>query len=154
MLQAGANNLPWRGAATAAHLDDVVGGVRALVDEFQQRVPAVEIILTAMFPRAQNPELRPAIEEINERLAALADGRGLHFLNINAELMDERGGLRSEVSRDGLHLEGPGYAVWGRALRPMLEEILGPPADEDLAPPPTGDPSVSIQRAAPRAPGG
>ncbi len=148
VLQAGANNLPWRGAASADRVDDVVGGVRTLVDEFQQRFPGAEIILTAMFPRSQNPDLRPAIEEINERLEALAEGRGLRFLNINAELMDGQGALRQEMSRDGLHLEKPGYEVWGRALRPVLEEILGPRSGEDLAPPPTGDPSAGAGRGA------
>jgi lysophospholipase L1-like esterase len=148
VLQAGANNLPWRGAASADRVDDVVGGVRTLVDEFQQRFPGAEIILTAMFPRSQNPDLRPAIEEINERLEALAEGRGLRFLNINAELMDRQGALRQEMSRDGLHLEKPGYEVWGRALRPVLEEILGPRSGEDFAPPPTGDPSAGAGRGA------
>jgi GH35 family endo-1,4-beta-xylanase/lysophospholipase L1-like esterase len=146
VLQAGANNLPWRGAASADQVDDVVGGVRTLVDEFRQRFPEAEIILTAMFPRSQNRDLRPAIEEINERLEALAEGRGVRFLNINADLVDARGELRGDVSRDGLHLERAGYEVWGRALRGMLGELLGPPAKEDLAPPPTGDPSVSANR--------
>jgi GH35 family endo-1,4-beta-xylanase/lysophospholipase L1-like esterase len=146
VLQAGANNLPWRGEASAADVDDVVGGIRTLVDEFHQRLPEAEIILTAMFPRRQNRELRPAIQKINERLAALAEGRGLRFLNINEGLVDKLGELRTEVSRDGLHLEAPGYEVWGAALRPLLEGILGKPAREDLAPPPTGDPSAGGTR--------
>lgn len=146
VLQAGANNLPWRGPASAAQVDDVVGGIRTLVDEFRQRWPEAEVILTAMFPRSQNRDLGPAIEEINLRLEALAEGRGLRFLNINGELVDARGELRADVSRDGLHLERPGYEVWGRALQPLLEEVLGPRLEEDLAPPPTGDPSAGARR--------
>jgi (4-O-methyl)-D-glucuronate---lignin esterase len=32
--------------------------------------------------------------------------------------------------------------VWADALKPVLTEILGPPAATDQAPPPTGDPAA------------
>ncbi|HEY8750143.1 MAG TPA: hypothetical protein VIM11_19320 [Tepidisphaeraceae bacterium] len=35
-----------------------------------------------------------------------------------------------------------GYQIWADALKPMLTELLGPPAAEDHAPSPTGDPKV------------
>jgi hypothetical protein len=43
---------------------------------------------------------------------------------------------------DKLHPTVKGYQLWADALKPILAEILGPPAAVDLAPPPTGDPSV------------
>jgi hypothetical protein len=49
---------------------------------------------------------------------------------------------------DGLHFDVKGYQAWADALKQILTELLGPPAKEDHAPPPTGDPS--IRAAAPR----
>jgi hypothetical protein len=46
------------------------------------------------------------------------------------------------MSDDGLHLSLKGYQVWADALKPVLNEILGPPDKVDLAPPPTGDPKA------------
>ena len=66
----------------------------------------------------------------------------LRFVNINDQLADASGHLLPRMSADGLHLEEPGYEVWAQALRPIFEELLGPPAEEDSAPPPTGDPSA------------
>jgi hypothetical protein len=43
---------------------------------------------------------------------------------------------------DGLHPTVKGYQIWADALRPVLTEVLGPPASTDHAPPPTGDPSA------------
>ena len=43
---------------------------------------------------------------------------------------------------DKLHLSLRGYQVWADALKPILTELLGPPAATDHAPPPTGDPSA------------
>jgi hypothetical protein len=46
------------------------------------------------------------------------------------------------MNADKLHLAEKGYQVWADALKPHLLELLGPPAKEDQAPPPTGDPSA------------
>ena len=43
---------------------------------------------------------------------------------------------------DKLHPSLRGYQVWADGLKPILTEILGPPAATDLAPPPTGNPNV------------
>jgi hypothetical protein len=47
------------------------------------------------------------------------------------------------ANSDGLHLDVGAYQVWADALKPILTEVLGPPASEDHAPPPTGDPSAA-----------
>jgi len=44
---------------------------------------------------------------------------------------------------DQLHPTLKGYQVWADALKPIFTELLGPPAKEDQAPPPTGDPSAA-----------
>ena len=96
-----------------------------------------------MFPRTQNIALAPTIKRINERIGTLADGKRIRFLNINDQLADATGCLLPAISSDGLHLEEPGYEVWAQALKPIFEEVLGPPAKEDHAPPPTGNPAAS-----------
>src|SRR5690606_26319780 len=105
--------------------------------------PDVKIVLMAIFPRNDRAGANAAIEDINRRIAGLADGRRVHFLDLNAGLTGPNGRLRREVSRDGLHLNERGYDVWASALQPLLTEWLGPPAAEDHAPPPTGDPSAA-----------
>jgi lysophospholipase L1-like esterase len=142
VLQAGTNNLPWQGAAEDRHIDDVVGGIEALIAEFHRVAPEATVILTAVFPRDQNPDLAPTIAAINSQLESLADGKRIRFVNINDQLTDAAGKLLSGLSNDGLHLEQPGYEIWSTALRPVLEEILGPPAEDDHAPPATGDPKA------------
>jgi lysophospholipase L1-like esterase len=142
-LQAGANNLPWRGAADGSHVDDVVDGIRAIIAEFRTRFSDVPVMLTAMFPRDQNAALAETIEEINKQLKAVSESdQRIHWININGKLVDSDGRLLPEVSSDGIHLDEPGYESWARALRPVLIRILGPPAEVDRAPPPTGNPGL------------
>ncbi len=144
VLQAGTNNLPWRGPADEAAIADVVAGLQAIIAFFQKHAPDATIVLTALFPRSQNMDLKPAIDEINRTIATLADGRKIRFVNINDKLADSTGRLLPGMSSDGLHLEEKGCQVWADALKPILTELLGPPADEDHAPPATGDPSAGF----------
>jgi GH35 family endo-1,4-beta-xylanase/lysophospholipase L1-like esterase len=140
VLQAGANNLPWQGAAEDAQIKDTIEGIRAIITEFQQRLPDATIVLTGLFPRTQNLALAPAINTINEQIKALADEKRIRFLNLNDQLSDASGRLLPGLSADGLHLEEPAYEIWAKALKPIFHEILGPPGKEDHAPAPTRDP--------------
>jgi lysophospholipase L1-like esterase len=85
----------------------------------------------------------PVINRINENLAKLADGKTVRYLNINNKLADTNDMLFEGMMGDRLHPTIKGYQVWADALKPMFTELLGPPAKEDHAPPPTGDPSAA-----------
>jgi lysophospholipase L1-like esterase len=93
-------------------------------------------------PRNDNRAVMSTIDAINERIARFADGKKVRYLNINSQLADHDGVLRPGMSPDGLHLSVKGYQVWADALKPIFTELLGPPANEDRAPPATGDPSA------------
>src|SRR5207248_3376101 len=89
-----------------------------------------------------------SITKINENIAKLADGKTIRYLNINDKLADKDGKLLEGVTVDRLHLSLKGYQIWADALKPILLELLGPPAKEDRAPPPTGDPSAGKKKEA------
>ncbi len=138
VLLAGTNNVGDREPPA-----EITKGLVAIVRLIQSKAPSATIILTAIFPRNDNMEMMPVIDRINENLAQLADGKKLRYLNINRKLADEDGKLfDGMMNRDLLHPSLRGYQVWADALKPMLLELLGPPAPEDHAPPPTGDPSA------------
>ena len=85
----------------------------------------------------------PVINAVNANLAYLADGGTIRYININNRLADESGRLHEGMTVDGLHLSRRGCQIWADALKPIFTDLLGPPAAEDHAPPPTGDPSAA-----------
>ena len=87
--------------------------------------------------------LVPTNERINANLAKMADGKAVRFLDVNPRLADANGVLFEGMMVDGLHPSLKGYEVWAAGLKPILAELLGPPATADHAPPPTGDPSAA-----------
>jgi len=145
VLLAGTNNV---GNATPpanddARVEDVSRGIKAVLDVMRTRAPQATIILTAIFPRNDNMAVMPTINAINARIATFADGKMVRFLNINDRLAGPDGRLFDGMMHDRLHPTLQGYQVWADALRPILTELLGPSAQQDLAPPPTGDPSAA-----------
>ena len=146
VLLAGTNNVgsrvPPGGIDSAAA--DVTKGLQTVVRVMQEKAPNAVIIVMGIFPRNDNMAVMPEIDQINANLAAIADGRKVRYLNINGQLAGPDGTLRDGMmnDRDKLHPQLKGYQVWADALKPILTELLGPPASEDHAPPPTGDPSA------------
>jgi lysophospholipase L1-like esterase len=146
VLLAGTNNVGSGGApdSVAAKADDISRGIAAIVAEMRALAPRATIVLTAIFPRNDTMAAMPVIDEINRRIARLADGRSIRYLNVNGTLADAGGRLFDGMMHDGLHPTIKGYQVWADALEPILVELLGPRAAEDRAPPPTGDPSKNV----------
>jgi len=145
VVMAGTNNIGARPPAGGAEAKaaEIADGLKAVLDVCREKAPDAVVILMGITPRNDNPAAMPVIEKANERLERLADGKKVRYVNINAKLADKDGKLLEGMSPDRLHLSEKGYQVWADALKPILTEVLGPPAKEDRAPPPTGDPSAA-----------
>lgn len=143
VVLAGTNNVgPEPGDADK--VADITRGLEAIRDVCRRKAPGATIVLTAIFPRNDNMAVMPEIDRINRNLAVMADGVRVRYLNVNDKLADPQGRLFDGMmhERDKLHPTLKGYQVWADALKPILTELLGPPAATDQAPPPTGDPSA------------
>ncbi len=152
VLLAGTNNV---GTAMTQETEDervadITKGIEAVINIMREKAPDAVIILMGIFPRNDNMAVLPTIKRINDNLAKLADGKKIRYLNINDRLADSEGRLfAGMMNPDSLHPAVKGYQVWADALKPIFHELLGPPAKEDHAPPPTGDPSKMGAQAAP-----
>jgi lysophospholipase L1-like esterase len=146
VLLAGTNNVgaqsgPEDGQARA---DDIARGIEAIVHVIRLKAPAATVIVMGIFPRNDDTNFIPVINSINANLSKVAAGRAIRFLNINDKLADDHGILREGMmNEDKLHPTVRAYQVWADSLKPVLTQLVGPPAAVDHAPPPTGDPAAA-----------
>jgi lysophospholipase L1-like esterase len=144
VLLAGTNNV---GAPDSPGAGEIARGLTAIVGVIQEKVPDAIIILTGIFPRNDNKSFMAPINEVNNEVAKLADGKRIRFLNINGKLTDSSGRLfEGMMNKDALHPTARAYQIWADALKPILTEVLGAPSQEDHAPAPTGDPAAFANR--------
>jgi lysophospholipase L1-like esterase len=144
VVLAGTNNLG-NARAGAAKVDEIVHGTKVLLDTIREKVPSATIIVMGILPRndgAESTAVMRSTNKINAQIAKLADGKTIRYLNINDKLAANDGKLFEGMTTDRLHLSVKGYQVWADALKPLLTELLGPPAEEDHAPPPLGNPAA------------
>jgi lysophospholipase L1-like esterase len=143
VLLAGTNNVGNKvPAEPEAVVEDVSRGIGAVVKVMQAKAPGAVIVVTGIFPRNDNILVMPVIDGINAKLAGMADGKKVRYLNVNRGLADGEGKLHEGMMGDRLHPTVKGYQVWADGLKPVLRELLGPQGKEDFAPGPTGDPSA------------
>ena len=153
VVLAGINNVGAR-PGDEAKVADITKGLKAILDVCREKAPGATVIMTGIFPSNDNMAVVPEINKINDNIAAFADGKKVRYLNVNDKLADKSGKLFDGMMNAGdkLHPTVQGYQVWADGLKPIFTELLGPPAQTDHAPPPTGDPSARPAFAAPTQP--
>ena len=109
---------------------------RRILEEILSHVPGVKLHLLAYYP--VNPDLEgqegwaaealryrtnQVLREANRGAEALAREMGAEYLDLNAPLLDDQGRLRSQYTKEGIHLYPAGYqAVLGELL-PVLRSL-------------------------------
>ena len=127
--------------------DTVMQRIRAIVATCHEKAPRAKIVLTATFPRFDNPKSLAVIEALNKKMAAFAEAKGHDFVDITAAVKSPRGlEIPGMLQPDHLHADLPTYKAWAEALEPILTRYLGPKKKTDEAPPMTGDPSLAKKK--------
>ena len=104
-------------------------GVRRLLDEIRQRLPATRILLLAVFPRDETPAgpLRRINDRVNAIISGYADGKKTFYLDINQYLTNTDGTLSRDIMPDLLHPNEKGYEIWASRMEPTLLKLLRQP---------------------------
>jgi lysophospholipase L1-like esterase len=99
----------------------IVRNVAAILDGIETRAPGVPVYLQSVMPRTE--WRRGQIEALNARYRGLAEARAdtVRYLDLWPVLADGKGALRTEFTRDKLHLNGPGYRAWCGLLEPLVQ---------------------------------
>jgi lysophospholipase L1-like esterase len=119
VLMVGTNNL-----ATATP-ENIARGVSAIVDTVRATLPGATVVLNALLPRGDRDDpLRAKLADVNARLAALADGRRVRWLDAGPGFVDADGDVQPALMPDKLHPSAAGYEIWAAALRPVLLDAL------------------------------
>ena len=103
---------------------DVVAGVEGIAAEVAGWSPPARLVLLSILPigtGGPDPVITDArLRALNRSLADVAARRGATFVDLYPRFVSERGGLRAELTRDGVHLTPAGYVIWRDAVAPEL----------------------------------
>ena len=74
-----------------------------------------------------------AIVQRNKAISTLANGRNIFYIDMNADLCDENGDLKAELTGDGIHLKASACELWHKFLKKNAI-VIPAPAPEEEAP--------------------
>ena len=115
----GTNNL---GTASP---QDVARGIAAVVGSIRTALPKAVVVLNALLPRGRPGDpARAQAAAVNARIAALADGKHVRWVDAGAGFIDGSGTIAPALMPDLLHPSAYGYELWAAALRPVLLDTL------------------------------
>ena len=93
------------------------------------RANGIRVVLASVLPAADFPwrpgrEPAPTIVALNEWIRRYAAANGHVYLDYHAAMADANGGLRPELSRDGVHPNDAGYAIMAPLAERAIAEAL------------------------------
>jgi lysophospholipase L1-like esterase len=89
------------------------------------RANGIRVVLSSVLPAYDYPwkrglEPAPKIVALNSWIRGYAEATGAVYLDYHTAMVDARGGLRAELTRDGVHPNAAGYAV----MAPLAEAAI------------------------------
>jgi lysophospholipase L1-like esterase len=123
VLLIGTNDLGNEGATPA----ETAAGIRAIVTALRARWPDAHVVLLALLPREQRPDVagRRSVEATNRLVADLGRDPQVHWVDLSAHLLEPDGTIAPAIMADFLHPTPVGYQRIADALDPLLAELLG-----------------------------
>jgi len=107
-------------------IEQIAGGVTAIVTRLREKLPDTKVLLVAIFPRSENPGLqRGKLLQINQILQRLGDNQNVFYVDFGYKFIDADGLIPRNLMPDYLHLSPEAYAIWAESIEGLLSHILG-----------------------------
>lgn len=120
VLMIGTNNM-------AGHTpEQIAGGVKAILAEFQKQKPDMKVLVLGIFPRSAKAEdaVRKKVSDTNKILATFADGKKVFYKDIGEKFLEKDGSLDKKIMPDFLHLSAEGYKIWADATKEDVARLV------------------------------
>jgi len=106
--------------------EEIGDGIIAICNKLRKACPKMKILILAVFPRGPKPSPQRQKNAKASLIASkLADGKMIHYLDINDKFLDKDGNLPKEIMPDYLHPNEAGYKIWVEAMEPKIAELMG-----------------------------
>ncbi len=125
VILAGTNDIAGNTGYTSN--ETIFGNIVSMVE--LAKANGIRVVISSILPAYDYP-WRPAMDplhripELNAQLKAYAESHHVVYLDYFSAMVDERGGLKKELTSDGVHPTKDGYLVMGPLAEKAIAEAL------------------------------
>ena len=106
--------------------EEIADGIIAICKKLRAECPKMKILILAIFPRGpESSDQREKNAKASLLASKIADGKMIHYLDINDKFLTEEGFLSKKIMPDYLHPNEEGYKIWAEAIEPKVAELMG-----------------------------
>ncbi len=106
--------------------EEIADGIIAICNKLSTKCPKTKILILAIFPRGPEPsDQREKNSKASLLASKIADGKMIHYLDINDKFLTKDGFLTNKIMPDYLHPNKEGYKIWAEAIEPKVAELMG-----------------------------
>jgi lysophospholipase L1-like esterase len=128
VILAGTNDLAGNtGPSTLEMIEDNLASMAELA-----RANGIKVVMSSVLPVYDYPwkpglEPAPKIIALNKWIESYAAQHGAIYLDYHSAMVDDRGGMRSELATDGVHPNEAGYRIMAPLVERAIEQALQAP---------------------------
>ncbi|HEY3266947.1 MAG TPA: SGNH/GDSL hydrolase family protein [Armatimonadota bacterium] len=125
VINAGTNDIAGNTGPTT--LEAIEGNLASMAE--LAKANGIKVILASVTPVYDYPwrpglDPAPKIKALNQWIQDYARAHGHVYLDYYSALMDDRGGFKSDLCKDGVHPNAAGYAVMGPLAEKAIKKAL------------------------------
>ncbi|MDC1080662.1 GDSL-type esterase/lipase family protein [Flavobacteriaceae bacterium] len=103
------------------------GNIFSMVELAQSH--GIKPIICSVLPADRfnwNPSILPSdlVKEMNQLLRSYAEDNQIMYLDYHAAMNNNKGGLRSELTNDGVHVTREGYSLMNKMVKESIQKLL------------------------------
>jgi lysophospholipase L1-like esterase len=106
--------------------EEIADGIIVICNKLRTKCPKTKILILAIFPRGPEPsDQREKNAKASLLASKIADGKMIHYQDINDKFLTKDGFLTNKIMPDYLHPNKEGYKIWAEAIEPKVAELMG-----------------------------
>ena len=106
--------------------EQIADGIISICKKLRAECPKMKIMILAIFPRGpESSQQREKNDKASMLASKIANGKMIHYLDINAKFLTKDGFLSKKIMPDYLHPNEAGYKIWAEAIEPKVAELMG-----------------------------
>jgi lysophospholipase L1-like esterase len=106
------------------HQDEIINDYEQILKKLTDKISSKTLYIQSVLPinEKQNKKIKNStIIDLNNKIKDISIKYNVKYIDLNSAMTDSEGNLKKEYTYDGIHINGRGYEIWAKCIKPYIE---------------------------------